>query len=79
MSFLTVLKTDATDIENAVVSGLKTGLNYVDNVVVTDVLPVLETQLLAAIEKLGQEAVAALLGDALGASNATPATPPASA
>jgi len=76
MRFFTVVKQDATDIENAVVAGLKTGLNYVDNVVVTDVLPMLETQLLAAIEKLGQEAVAALLGDALGTSSAAPATPP---
>lgn len=76
MSFWTVVKQDASDVENAVVNGLKTGLHYVDNVVVTDILPVLETQLLAAIEKLGQEAVAALLG------NATPSpapveTPPA--
>lgn len=64
MSFFTVVKQDATDIENAVVAGLKTGLNYVDNVVVTDVIPALETELLNAIEKLGQEAVAELLGNA---------------
>lgn len=69
MSFLTVIEQDALDVEQAVVSGLKTAVTYVDNVVVTDILPVLETQLLAAIEKLGQEAVAALLGSAL--------TPPA--
>lgn len=64
MSFWTVVKQDASDIENAVVTGLKTGLTYVDNVVVTDILPVLEQSLLQAIEKLGQEAVAALLGKA---------------
>ena len=58
---------------------LKTAVTYVDNVVVTDILPVLESQLLAAIEKLGQEAVAALLGDALGtASSSTPTTTPPS-
>jgi hypothetical protein len=75
MSFLTVVEQDATAVEQAVVSGLKTAADYVDNVTVTDILPVLETQLLAAIEKLGQEAVAALLGDAL----AAPETPLASA
>ena len=64
MSFLTVLEQDATDVENAVVSGLKTGLNYVDNVVVTELLPALETALNAAIGKLGQEAVAAILNTA---------------
>jgi microcompartment protein CcmL/EutN len=65
MSFFTVVESAATDVEQAVVAGLKTAVTYVDNVVVTDILPVLETQLLAAIEKLGQEAVAALLGDLL--------------
>lgn len=73
MSFLTVVESAATNVETEVVAGLKTAVTYVDNVVVTDILPVLETQLLAAIEKLGQEAVAALLGDALG-STATPAS-----
>ena len=72
MSFWTVLKTDASNVEQDVVAGLKSGLDYVDNVIVTDILPVLETQLLAAIEKLGQEAVAALLGDALASPAATP-------
>lgn len=65
MSFLTVVEQDATEVETAVVAGLKTAADYIDNVVVTDILPVLQAQLLAAIEKLGQEAVAALLGDAL--------------
>ena len=70
MSFLTVVEQDADAIENAVVDGLKSAVTYVDNVVVTDILPVLEQSLLAAIEKLGQEAVAALLGTAV---NAAPA------
>ena len=79
MSFLTVLESAATTVETDVVAGLKTAVTYVDNVVVTDILPVLESQLLAAIEKLGQEAVAALLGDALGtASSSTPTTTPPS-
>ena len=79
MSFLTVVEQDAKDVENAVVAGLKTAITYVDNVVTVDFIPVLESQLLAAIEKLGQEAVAALLGDALGtASSSTPTTTPPS-
>lgn len=64
MSFWTVVKQDATDIENAVVGGLKTGLNYVDNVVVTEIEPALETALEGAISKLGQTAVAAILAAA---------------
>jgi hypothetical protein len=80
MSFWTVVSQDASEAEQAVVSALKTAVDYVDNVVVTDILPVLETQLFAAIEKLGQEAVAALLGDALASPSApaSTATPPAS-
>lgn len=62
MSFWTVVKEDATEVENAVVDGAKTVLNYVDNVFVHDILPILEQELLAAIEKYGQEALAALLG-----------------
>lgn len=65
MSFWTVVKQDASDVEQAVVSGLKSGLDYVDNVVVHDILPVLETQLIAALQQLEQEAIAAILGDAL--------------
>jgi|GEM_PF-5596725 len=65
MSFLTVVETAATDVETAVVAGLKTAVTYVDNVVVTDIIPALETNLLAAIEKLGQEAAADLLGTAV--------------
>lgn len=61
MSFWTVVKEDAGDVENAVVSGAKTVLNYVDNVVVHDFVPALETALLQALEKYGQEALAALL------------------
>lgn len=78
MSFFTVVEAAATDVETAVVAGLKTAVTYVDNVFVQDIEPVLETQLLAAIEKLGQMAVAALLGDALATSPASPATPAAS-
>lgn len=61
MSFLTVLEQDATDVENAVVDGAKTVLNYIDKVLVTELLPAVSQALLAAIEKIGEEAVAALL------------------
>ena len=76
MSFLTVVEQDATEVENAVVDGLKTAVGYVENVTVVDILPALETVLLNAIEKLGQEAVAALLGSAVASSGTSGASGP---
>lgn len=61
MSFVTIIEQDAVEVEQAVVAGAKACLNYVDNVIVTDLIPALEAALLAAIKELGQEAVAALL------------------
>lgn len=76
MSFLTVVLQDAEEIETSVVAGAKTILNYVDNVTVTEIEPALETALLAAIEKLGQEIVADILGTAQApvATNSPPTT-----
>lgn len=65
MSFWTVIKQDASEVENAVVNGAKTVLGYVDNVLVMDIEPALEAVLKNAIEKLGQEAVALLLHGAI--------------
>ena len=76
MSFLGVLKQDATEVETAVVGGLKTALDYVDNFAVTELVPDLEAALLAGIEKLGQEVLAGLLGTAVAAA---PTPSPASA
>lgn len=64
MSFWTVVKQDASDVENALVTGGKNLLTYIDNVVVVDIEPALEVALKTAIEQLGQEAVALLLGKA---------------
>jgi hypothetical protein len=75
MSFFGIVKQDIAGLDADALAAAKVGLNYIDGVVTQDILPVLETQLLAAIEKLGQEAVAALLGDALG-NAASPVTPP---
>lgn len=61
MSFLTVVEQDATDIENAVVSGLKTAVTYVDNVFVTEIEPALLQAFMAALKVLGQDAIAAVL------------------
>lgn len=61
MSFLTVVEAEASAVETAVVSGLKDAVTYVDNVVVHDILPVLESALLQAIEKFGQDVLASLL------------------
>lgn len=76
MSFLGVLKQDATEVETAVVGGLKTALDYVDNFAVTELVPDLEAALLAGIQKLGQEVLAGLLGTAVAAA---PTPSPASA
>lgn len=61
MSFFTEVKADAVQLEQDVVAGLKTGLAYVDNVVVTEIDPALEDAFLAALKILGQDALAALL------------------
>ena len=58
MSLWTVVVQDATDIEQGVVSGLKTGLQYVDNVVVTDFIPELETALMTKLETFTQAELA---------------------
>ena len=71
MSFLGVLQQDATDVETAVVGGLKDALNYVDNFTVTELIPTLESALLAAIEKFGQEALAGILGNATSTASTT--------
>jgi hypothetical protein len=46
-SFITEVETDAAAIEQDVVTGLKAGLNYVDNVIVTDLAP----ELMAALKQ----------------------------
>ena len=61
MSFLTVVESAATDIENAVVSGLKTAVTYVDNVTVTELIPELETALMTALGQFAQTEIAAAL------------------
>lgn len=61
MSFWTVAKQDATDIEQAVVAGCKTALNYVDNVVVHEFIPELETVLEDALDKFSQQEIAAAI------------------
>lgn len=61
MSFLTVVESAATDIENAVVSGLKTAVTYVDNVTVTELIPELETALMTALGQFSQTEIAAAL------------------
>lgn len=76
MSFLTVLEQDIQVVEKAVVSGAKTVLNYIDNVVVVDLIPELETALQNAIKALGQEAIALLLSSQTKAPSDAPASPP---
>lgn len=72
MSFIGVVKEDLAEVEQAALGAAKTSLNYIEGVLTQDLLPVLEKALLDAIERLGQEALAALLGKAAPASTDAP-------
>lgn len=61
MSFLTFVQEEATIVETAVVAGLKDGLNYVDNVLITELLPELEKALLDALKVMEQSALASFI------------------
>lgn len=61
MSFLVVVEQDLEADATAALAAAKVGLNYIDNVVTTDILPELLSAFQAAISKLGQEGVTALL------------------
>ena len=58
MSFLTVLESAATTVETDVVAGLKTAVTYVDNTLVVDFIPELETALMTALQSFSQQAIA---------------------
>lgn len=61
MSFITFIEEEATVVEAAVVDGLKAGLNYIDNVLVTQLEPALIAALKQALSVAEQAAVAAFL------------------
>lgn len=61
MSFWTVVIEDATEIEQAVVSGLKEAVTYVDNVVVHEFIPELEAALMGALKNFTQKEIAAAI------------------
>ena len=68
MSLLAVAEQTLADAETAAVADAKGLLSYIDNIIVIDIEPALATVLKNAIGVLGQEAVTALLGNALPAS-----------
>lgn len=61
MSFLGVVKQDLQDVEQAALNAGKTMLDYIDGVVVHDLVPALEVALTDMLKKLSQEALAELL------------------
>lgn len=61
MSFWTVIQQDASAVESAVVSGLKDAVGYVDNVLVTEFIPELETALMTALKNFTQQEIAAAI------------------
>lgn len=58
MSFLTVLEQDATEVEQSLVNGAKDFANYIDNVLVTELIPELETALMTALKNFTQQEIA---------------------
>lgn len=53
MTFLATIEADATIVEQDVVAGLKAGVAYVDNVIVTDVEPALAVAFQTALSTFG--------------------------
>lgn len=60
-NFLTEISTEASDVEQAVVVGLKSAVEYIDNVVVTEFEPELISALKGALQALGSAAVTSFL------------------
>lgn len=65
MSFITFVETEATVVETAVVDGLKAGLNYVDNVLVTTLGPELIAALKGALAVMEQTVLAELVANSI--------------
>lgn len=61
MSFWTVVQQDASQVEQAVVSGLKDAVTYVDNTLVTEFIPELEAALMNALKTFTQQEIAAAI------------------
>lgn len=61
MSFLTVIESAASDVETTVVNGLKDAVGYVDNTLVVDFIPELESALMAALKNFTQQEIAIAL------------------
>lgn len=61
-AFITEVKADASEIEQDVVTGLKAGIDYVENTVTTVIEPELLTALQGALSAFGSSALAAFLG-----------------
>ena len=59
MSFLTVVEQDLAAVDAAALSAAKTTVAYVENVVVTDLIPELESALLTALGAFSQTEIAA--------------------
>lgn len=72
MSFITVIETELKADAQQAYDAAKVGVAYVEGVIVKDIAPQLLQAFLAALEKLGEEALTALLGNA-----ASPAPTPA--
>ena len=59
MSFLTVVEQDLAAVDAAALGAAKTMVAYVENVVVTDLIPELESALMTALQTFSQQEIAA--------------------
>lgn len=76
-SFWTTVSADAGVIEQDVLSAAKVGINYIDGVIVTEILPELETALKTALSTFGSTLLASFLTSLAGGQTVTPPVNPA--
>ena len=78
-AFITEVEADAVAVEQDVVAGLKAGLDYVDNVIVTDLAPELLAALKTALGIFGSDALSSILTQFAPGASITLPTPVATA
>lgn len=74
-TFITTVEQDLNADAQAALAAVKTSAAYVENVVVTEILPEVGTAVVQALEKFGGELLAQLLGQLV--DNNTATAPPA--
>lgn len=76
-SFWTTVTADASALEQDVLNAAKVGINYIDNVLVTEIVPELEAALKTALSTFGSTLLASFLTSLAGGQTVTPPVNPA--